>query len=235
MDSHDSKFNYCHIFALFPGSESNASYSSKWRFSEFLLNGSELVLTVEFLFVPQDSENMSVSITLFRLFRVMRLVKLLNRFEGIRNLLWTFIKSFQVWWSAASLWFCERCVYMCWWTVVSVCVFQALPYVALLIVMLFFIYAVIGMQVKRDTLPVKSCCFFGGKKSCWSQVDLNYSKPLTSAVYSASLEWQCDFPWSGVWQNRITRRHRDQPQQQLPDISSSRSSTIQVGNVNASL
>ncbi|XP_065099249.1 calcium channel, voltage-dependent, L type, alpha 1S subunit, a [Paramisgurnus dabryanus] len=63
-------------------------------------------------------ENISVSITLFRLFRVMRLVKLLNRFEGIRNLLWTFIKSFQ-----------------------------ALPYVALLIVMLFFIYAVIGMQV----------------------------------------------------------------------------------------
>ncbi|KAA0711746.1 Dihydropyridine-sensitive L-type skeletal muscle calcium channel subunit alpha-1 [Triplophysa tibetana] len=68
--------------------------------------------------VIADSENMSVSITLFRLFRVMRLVKLLNRFEGIRNLLWTFIKSFQ-----------------------------ALPYVALLIVMLFFIYAVIGMQV----------------------------------------------------------------------------------------
>uniref|UniRef100_A0A4W6F841 Voltage-dependent L-type calcium channel subunit alpha n=1 Tax=Lates calcarifer TaxID=8187 RepID=A0A4W6F841_LATCA len=32
----------------------------------------------------------------FRLFRVMRLVKLLNRSEGIRNLLWTFIKSFQV-------------------------------------------------------------------------------------------------------------------------------------------
>ncbi|KAJ8373278.1 hypothetical protein AAFF_G00266890 [Aldrovandia affinis] len=63
-------------------------------------------------------ENASVSITFFRLFRVMRLVKLLNRSEGIRNLLWTFIKSFQ-----------------------------ALPYVALLIVMLFFIYAVIGMQV----------------------------------------------------------------------------------------
>ncbi|KAJ8412090.1 hypothetical protein AAFF_G00143570 [Aldrovandia affinis] len=65
-----------------------------------------------------DSENARVSITFFRLFRVMRLVKLLNRSEGIRNLLWTFIKSFQ-----------------------------ALPYVALLIVMLFFIYAVIGMQV----------------------------------------------------------------------------------------
>uniref|UniRef100_A0A3P9I1T2 Voltage-dependent L-type calcium channel subunit alpha-1C n=1 Tax=Oryzias latipes TaxID=8090 RepID=A0A3P9I1T2_ORYLA len=59
-----------------------------------------------------------ISITFFRLFRVMRLVKLLSRGEGIRTLLWTFIKSFQ-----------------------------ALPYVALLIVMLFFIYAVIGMQM----------------------------------------------------------------------------------------
>uniref|UniRef100_A0A8B9RLE4 Calcium channel, voltage-dependent, L type, alpha 1S subunit, b n=1 Tax=Astyanax mexicanus TaxID=7994 RepID=A0A8B9RLE4_ASTMX len=59
-----------------------------------------------------------VSITFFRLFRVLRLIKLLNRSEGIRNLLWTFIKSFQ-----------------------------AFPHVALLIVMLFFIYAVIGMQV----------------------------------------------------------------------------------------
>ncbi|CAF4117037.1 unnamed protein product [Rotaria sp. Silwood2] len=48
----------------------------------------------------------------------MRLVKVLSRGEGIRTLLWTFIKSFQ-----------------------------ALPYVALLIAMLFFIYAVIGMQM----------------------------------------------------------------------------------------
>ncbi|XP_035708740.1 muscle calcium channel subunit alpha-1 isoform X3 [Folsomia candida] len=59
-----------------------------------------------------------ISINFFRLFRVMRLVKLLSKGEGIRTLLWTFIKSFQ-----------------------------ALPYVALLIVMLFFIFAVIGMQV----------------------------------------------------------------------------------------
>lgn len=44
----------------------------------------------------KSSENMSVSVTFFRLFRVMRLVKLLNRSEGIRNLLWTFIKSLQV-------------------------------------------------------------------------------------------------------------------------------------------
>uniref|UniRef100_A0A2K5EP95 Voltage-dependent L-type calcium channel subunit alpha n=1 Tax=Aotus nancymaae TaxID=37293 RepID=A0A2K5EP95_AOTNA len=67
---------------------------------------------------PNAEENSRISITFFRLFRVMRLVKLLSRGEGIRTLLWTFIKSFQ-----------------------------ALPYVALLIVMLFFIYAVIGMQV----------------------------------------------------------------------------------------
>ena len=33
-----------------------------------------------------------------------------------------------------------------------VCAFQALPYVFLLIVMLFFIYAVIGMQVSSGLL-----------------------------------------------------------------------------------
>lgn len=68
--------------------------------------------------MPKPSGSI-ISINFFRLFRVMRLVKLLARGEGIRTLLWTFIKSFQ-----------------------------ALPYVALLIVMLFFIYAVIGMQVR---------------------------------------------------------------------------------------
>ena len=48
----------------------------------------------------------------------MRLVKLLSRNESIRTLLWTFIKSFQ-----------------------------ALPFVVMLIMLLFFIYAVIGMQM----------------------------------------------------------------------------------------
>uniref|UniRef100_A0A3Q4GC39 Voltage-dependent L-type calcium channel subunit alpha n=1 Tax=Neolamprologus brichardi TaxID=32507 RepID=A0A3Q4GC39_NEOBR len=69
-------------------------------------------------FHRNTEDSARISITFFRLFRVMRLVKLLSRGEGIRTLLWTFIKSFQ-----------------------------ALPYVALLIAMLFFIYAVIGMQV----------------------------------------------------------------------------------------
>uniref|UniRef100_A0A915J3X2 Ion transport domain-containing protein n=1 Tax=Romanomermis culicivorax TaxID=13658 RepID=A0A915J3X2_ROMCU len=35
------------------------------------------------------------SMNFFRLFRAMRLVKLLSRGEGIRTLLWTFMKSFQ--------------------------------------------------------------------------------------------------------------------------------------------
>uniref|UniRef100_A0A4W6E2B6 Voltage-dependent L-type calcium channel subunit alpha n=1 Tax=Lates calcarifer TaxID=8187 RepID=A0A4W6E2B6_LATCA len=64
-----------------------------------------------------DGESGKVSITFFRLFRVLRLVKLLSKGEGIRTLLWTFVKSLQ-----------------------------ALPYVGLLIAMIFFIYAVIGMQ-----------------------------------------------------------------------------------------
>ena len=59
-----------------------------------------------------------ISINFFRLFRVMRLVKLLSKGEGIRTLLWTFIKSFQ-----------------------------ALPWVAILIALIFFIYGVVGMQV----------------------------------------------------------------------------------------
>merc|ERR1712180_81606 len=45
-------------------------------------------------------------------------VKLLNKDEGIRTLLWTFLKSFQ-----------------------------ALPWVGLLIALIFFIYGVVGMQV----------------------------------------------------------------------------------------
>lgn len=57
---------------------------------------SNLLLT-PFHSTPQSSEDSSrISITFFRLFRVMRLVKLLSKGEGIRTLLWTFIKSFQV-------------------------------------------------------------------------------------------------------------------------------------------
>lgn len=106
----------------------------------------------------QNTEDSArISITFFRLFRVMRLVKLLSRGEGIRTLLWTFIKSFQVRLPQPSdtlgvvngqgdvLHFSTR------WSFQRASLFfppnKALPYVALLIAMLFFIYAVIGMQV----------------------------------------------------------------------------------------
>uniref|UniRef100_A0A665X9Y3 Voltage-dependent N-type calcium channel subunit alpha n=1 Tax=Echeneis naucrates TaxID=173247 RepID=A0A665X9Y3_ECHNA len=59
-----------------------------------------------------------VSVNFLRLFRAARLIKLLRQGYTIRILLWTFVQSFK-----------------------------ALPYVCLLIAMLFFIYAIIGMQV----------------------------------------------------------------------------------------
>ncbi|XP_028849837.1 calcium channel, voltage-dependent, L type, alpha 1F subunit isoform X2 [Denticeps clupeoides] len=84
-------------------------------FDALIVVGSVVDIVVTEFSSSEDSSR--VSITFFRLFRVMRLVKLLSKGEGIRTLLWTFIKSLQ-----------------------------ALPYVALLIAMIFFIYAVIGMQ-----------------------------------------------------------------------------------------
>ncbi|MEE6501698.1 hypothetical protein FKM82_004299 [Ascaphus truei] len=92
-------------------------FSDAWNtFDSLIVIGS--IVDVVLSEADSSEDSARISITFFRLFRVMRLVKLLSRGEGIRTLLWTFIKSFQ-----------------------------ALPYVALLIAMLFFIYAVIGMQV----------------------------------------------------------------------------------------
>uniref|UniRef100_A0A8B9NMB6 Voltage-dependent L-type calcium channel subunit alpha n=1 Tax=Accipiter nisus TaxID=211598 RepID=A0A8B9NMB6_9AVES len=91
-------------------------FSDAWNtFDSLIVIGS--IVDVVLSEADNSEDSARISITFFRLFRVMRLVKLLSRGEGIRTLLWTFIKSFQ-----------------------------ALPYVALLIAMLFFIYAVIGMQ-----------------------------------------------------------------------------------------
>lgn len=61
-----------------------------------------------------------------RLFRAARLIKLLRQGYTIRILLWTFIQSFK-----------------------------ALPYVCLLIAMLFFIYAIIGMQVSNKKYSLR--------------------------------------------------------------------------------
>ncbi|KAL2103740.1 hypothetical protein ACEWY4_000608 [Coilia grayii] len=86
-------------------------------FDALIVVGSVLDIMVTELSGKGEGESSKVSITFFRLFRVMRLGKLLSKGEGIRTLLWTFVKSLQ-----------------------------ALPYVGLLIAMIFFIYAVIGMQ-----------------------------------------------------------------------------------------
>ncbi|KAH1180680.1 hypothetical protein KIL84_001614 [Mauremys mutica] len=92
-------------------------FCDAWNtFDALIVVGSVVDIAVTEVNSSEDSAR--ISITFFRLFRVMRLVKLLSKGEGIRTLLWTFIKSFQ-----------------------------ALPYVALLIAMIFFIYAVIGMQI----------------------------------------------------------------------------------------
>uniref|UniRef100_A0A914W0S6 Voltage-dependent L-type calcium channel subunit alpha n=1 Tax=Plectus sambesii TaxID=2011161 RepID=A0A914W0S6_9BILA len=90
-------------------------FGDKWNAFDFVI---VLGSFIDIIYGKLSPGSNIISINFFRLFRVMRLVKLLSRGEGIRTLLWTFMKSFQ-----------------------------ALPYVALLIVLLFFIYAVIGMQV----------------------------------------------------------------------------------------
>ena len=68
-------------------------FADPWNgFDFFIVVGS--VIDLGFATLAPDSEVMSISF--FRLFRVARLVKLLNKNESIRTLLWTFMKSFQV-------------------------------------------------------------------------------------------------------------------------------------------
>nr|CDS23994.1 voltage dependent calcium channel alpha 1 [Echinococcus granulosus] len=91
-------------------------FGDPWNVIDFII---VLGSYIDIIVSKASSETtLKFNINFFRLFRVMRLVKLLSKEESIRKLLWTFIKSLQ-----------------------------ALPYVALLIAMLFFIYAVIGMQL----------------------------------------------------------------------------------------
>uniref|UniRef100_A0A8C5R6D1 Voltage-dependent L-type calcium channel subunit alpha n=1 Tax=Leptobrachium leishanense TaxID=445787 RepID=A0A8C5R6D1_9ANUR len=121
--------------------------------------------------IHPSEDSARISITFFRLFRVMRLVKLLSRGEGIRTLLWTFIKSFQ-----------------------------ALPYVALLIAMLFFIYAVIGIisiSFKREAWQdIMLACLPG--KRCDPESDYNPGEEYTcgsnfAIVYFITFYMLCAF------------------------------------------
>ncbi|XP_063831099.1 voltage-dependent calcium channel type A subunit alpha-1 isoform X2 [Ostrinia nubilalis] len=84
-----------------------------------------------------------------RLFRAARLIKLLRQGYTIRILLWTFVQSFK-----------------------------ALPYVCLLIAMLFFIYAIIGMQV------------FGNIELS-SESDLNRHNNFQSFIQALMLLFRC--------------------------------------------
>uniref|UniRef100_A0A671YJY0 Voltage-dependent L-type calcium channel subunit alpha n=1 Tax=Sparus aurata TaxID=8175 RepID=A0A671YJY0_SPAAU len=70
-------------------------FADAWNtFDALIVVGSVVDIAITEINNTEDSAR--ISITFFRLFRVMRLVKLLSRGEGIRTLLWTFIKSFQV-------------------------------------------------------------------------------------------------------------------------------------------
>lgn len=156
---------------------------------------------------PQNTEDSArISITFFRLFRVMRLVKLLSRGEGIRTLLWTFIKSFQVRrrtiiWSVT-----EGNISHSYSTTFSpLFCLKALPYVALLIAMLFFIYAVIGMQVRNQM---------------WTLTLTRVGR--VAVIYLGNI---CV---SGVWKGCHGGRHAYQQKQQLPDLPSGCAPSLQV-------
>ncbi|XP_074596871.1 calcium voltage-gated channel subunit cacophony isoform X2 [Brevipalpus obovatus] len=73
---------------------------------------------IDAMVMETTTTSAQLNVGFLRLFRAARLIKLLRQGYTIRILLWTFIQSFK-----------------------------ALPYVCLLIAMLFFIYAIIGMQV----------------------------------------------------------------------------------------
>uniref|UniRef100_A0A669CK16 Voltage-dependent P/Q-type calcium channel subunit alpha-1A n=1 Tax=Oreochromis niloticus TaxID=8128 RepID=A0A669CK16_ORENI len=89
--------------------------------------------------------NNAFSLSFLRLFRAARLIKLLRQGETIRILLWTFVQSFK-----------------------------ALPYVCLLIAMLFFIYAIIGMQVTLMCYCICYHIFYINNLLCSYQVVYNF-------------------------------------------------------------
>ncbi|XP_023311464.1 voltage-dependent calcium channel type A subunit alpha-1 [Anoplophora glabripennis] len=98
-------------------------FKDPWNVFDFITVIGSIVdaLVVEFgeraAQLNKERENF-INVGCLRLFRAARLIKLLRQGYTIRILLWTFVQSFK-----------------------------ALPYVCLLIAMLFFIYAIIGMQV----------------------------------------------------------------------------------------
>lgn len=115
---------------------SHPHYRVLLTFSRFLQENFSNTITVKYLqrliflderktlkscsssFLSQDNQDIPIDPTFFRLFRAARLIKLIRQGYTIRMLLWTFFQSLK-----------------------------ALPYVVTLMAILFFIYAVVGMQV----------------------------------------------------------------------------------------
>ncbi|KAG7230766.1 hypothetical protein INR49_019580 [Caranx melampygus] len=106
-------------------------FRDTWNIFDFItVLGSITEIVVDLQLFPHFYEDMNTvflslcqfvdifNMSFLKLFRAARLIKLLRQGYTIRILLWTFVQSFK-----------------------------ALPYVCLLIAMLFFIYAIIGMQV----------------------------------------------------------------------------------------
>ncbi|XP_071552669.1 voltage-dependent calcium channel type A subunit alpha-1 isoform X2 [Panulirus ornatus] len=95
-------------------------FKDPWNTFDFITVIGSIIdaLVVEFGRMYGEGTENFINVGFLRLFRAARLIKLLRQGYTIRILLWTFVQSFK-----------------------------ALPYVCLLIAMLFFIYAIIGMQV----------------------------------------------------------------------------------------
>ncbi|XP_063223249.1 voltage-dependent calcium channel type A subunit alpha-1 [Bacillus rossius redtenbacheri] len=96
-------------------------FKDPWNTFDFITVIGSIIdaLVIELGKLAKDTEQENfINVGFLRLFRAARLIKLLRQGYTIRILLWTFVQSFK-----------------------------ALPYVCLLIAMLFFIYAIIGMQV----------------------------------------------------------------------------------------
>ncbi|XP_064108495.1 voltage-dependent calcium channel type A subunit alpha-1-like isoform X12 [Macrobrachium nipponense] len=95
-------------------------FKDRWNIFDFITVIGSIIdsLVVEFGRMYGEGTENFINVGFLRLFRAARLIKLLRQGDTIRILLWTFVQSFK-----------------------------ALPYVCLLIAMLFFIFAIIGMQV----------------------------------------------------------------------------------------
>ncbi|XP_054158899.1 voltage-dependent calcium channel type A subunit alpha-1-like isoform X3 [Oppia nitens] len=93
-------------------------FKDSWNTFDFITVVGSVIDALVMEITLSSKEFNFISVGFLRLFRAARLIKLLRQGYTIRILLWTFIQSFK-----------------------------ALPYVCLLIAMLFFIYAIIGMQV----------------------------------------------------------------------------------------